>query len=243
MMCSVPTFALAQANGTGDTNGNSSAMENGNAGYGGASGDYANNSNSSHSDNNGNSGSTNLRPGIAGLLQRANDINQEEQNMAGMLKDKAGDNQALKTFAATLRDDHRANENALQTLANQENVNLNNNNNNSNQALKNRLDNLNGGAFNAAFLNNEIREHRMALSEFEQARNQNLSPDMRVYIDQTIPVLRAHLEMAEALKRDMRMLPSHTSQANNSANSNNNDNGNGDGSSGNESNSGGNGGW
>lgn len=198
MMCTVPTFALAHASDNGN---------------------HANSIRSATDD--ANAENTNAPRGIAGLLQRANDINQQEQSMASMLQSKAGDNQALKTFATTLREDHRANESALETLASQQNVKLDNRD--TNKDLRDRLDNLNGGAFNAAFLNNEISEHRMALREFEQARNQEISPDMRVYIDQTIPVIRAHLEMAEALKRDMKTLPSRTSQASNSSNSSDDD--------------------
>lgn len=164
------------------------------------------------------------------LLNAANRINQEEEHMMGLAHNKAGSNQALMSMATTITDDHKANESALKALARKENVNLNNNNDNNNPTY-NRLKNLKGAAFNEAFLNSQIKDHEKALRMFEDARNQPQSRAMRVYIGQTIPILRAHLEMARNLKNDMLAMGSPENPANNK-----NDNGNS-----NEANAGGNG--
>jgi hypothetical protein len=57
--------------------------------------------------------------------------------------------------------------------------------------MKNKLDNLNGAAFDRAFLKHEAMDRRKALRTFEEAVNQNR--DTKLYVDETIPVLKAHL--------------------------------------------------
>jgi predicted outer membrane protein len=61
---------------------------------------------------------------VATFLNKANQMNNEEQEQAKELRSKAGDNQALVTMADTLSQDHKANQAALESLAKQENVSL-----------------------------------------------------------------------------------------------------------------------
>ena len=61
---------------------------------------------------------------VASLLNKANQMNNQEQDEAKELRSKAGDNQALVTMADTLTQDHKANQAALEALAKQENVTL-----------------------------------------------------------------------------------------------------------------------
>src|SRR5438477_1691196 len=82
---------------------------------------------------------------LASLLNEANQMNNEEQDMAKELKSKAGDNQALATMAETMREDHKANQAALEALANQKNVTLKSYE--KNKAAQDQLDNLKGGQF------------------------------------------------------------------------------------------------
>jgi predicted outer membrane protein len=162
------------------------------------------------------------------LLNRANQMNKEEQNMMSLAQSKVGDNQALKTMATTITDDHKANQQALEALAKQENVNLQNNGGNNSPAY-NRLKNLKGAAFNQAFLNAQIRDHEQALRLFEDARDQPENRDMMVYIGQTIPILRAHLQMAKNLKNDMMAMGSSENPTNNKQSNGNGNNANNNG--------------
>jgi predicted outer membrane protein len=64
----------------------------------------------------------------------------------------------------------------------------------------------------------DVRDHKQALSEFKEARaNLSGDPDVKVYIDQTIPVLETHLKMAESLRHDDKVLGSAENPANNKA--------------------------
>jgi putative membrane protein len=153
---------------------------------------------------------------VASLLNMANQMNNKEEAEAKELHSKAGDNQALITMADTLTQDHKANQVALEALAKQKNISLKSYK--PNQAEQDRLDNLKGAQFNDAFLNMNVRDHKKALSTFKVAKvNLAADPDVRVYIDQTIPVLQSHLKMAENLRHDNKVLGSTENPANNKA--------------------------
>jgi putative membrane protein len=151
---------------------------------------------------------------MVSLFDQANQMNNEEQDMAKELKSKAGDNQALITLADTMRDDHKDNQTALEALASQKKVNLKSYE--KNKAVEDQLDNLKGAQFNETFLSMDIRDHQKALAVFRRAKSEfSNDPDVRVYIDQTIPVLEAHLKMAQNLHRDDKILGSQENAANN----------------------------
>src|ERR1700692_1414104 len=81
-------------------------------------------------------------PNLASLLGQANQMNNEEQDMAKELRSKAGDNQALITMADTIQEDHKANQAALEALASQKKVTLKSYE--KNKAAQDQLDNLKG---------------------------------------------------------------------------------------------------
>jgi putative membrane protein len=153
-------------------------------------------------------------PNLVSLLNQANQMNNEEQDMAKELRSKAGDNQALVTMADTIREDHKANQSALETLASQKNITLKLYE--KSKAAQDELDNLQGAKFNETFPRTDIQDHEKALASFRQAKSEFANdPDVRVYIDQTIPVLEAHLKMAQNLHHDDQMLGSRENRDNN----------------------------
>ena len=136
----------------------------------------------------------------AALLNKANQMNYEEQETTKMAHSKAGDNQALITYADTIRGDHEANEEAVAALSRQKSIKLEGTN--PDKVEKAPMKDLSGGAFNDAYLDEQIKGHKDALSMFESAKgNYKSDPDMGLYIEQTLPVLQAHLKMAQNLRR------------------------------------------
>jgi predicted outer membrane protein len=133
------------------------------------------------------------------LLNKANQMNYEETETAKLAHDRAGDNQALLTYADTIKGDHEANEEAVSALSRQKSIKLNGTD--SSKVDNSPLRNLKGGAFNEAYLADQVQGHKDALEAFMSAKGQfRGDPDMELYVQQTIPVLQAHLKMAENLK-------------------------------------------
>ena len=142
---------------------------------------------------------------VSTLLNKANAINYDEIQAAKTASSKAGDNQALMTFAATVKGDHEANEDAVSALARQKNVKLEGTPGSIDEKGK-ALDKLDGGAFNEAFLKDQINGHEEALDYFKQAKSEFRGDrDTEIYIDQTMPMMKAHLEMAKNLQKQMSM--------------------------------------
>ncbi len=151
---------------------------------------------------------------LTSFFNQASQMNNEEQDMAKELKSKAGDNQALVTLAETMREDHKANQTALEALAGQKNVTLKSYE--KNKAAEDQLDNQKGGQFNETFLSMDIRDHEKALAAFRRAKSEFAGDSqITVYIDQTIPILEAHLKMAQNLHHDDRVMGSRENPANN----------------------------
>src|SRR6266436_4605720 len=94
------------------------------------------------------------RPEAARLLNKANQINYEEIETAKTAHSKAGDNQALMTYADTIRGDHEANEEAVFALSRQKSIKLEGIN--PDKVEKSSLKDLSGGAFNDAYLDDQI---------------------------------------------------------------------------------------
>ncbi|MHB8381363.1 MAG: DUF4142 domain-containing protein, partial [Candidatus Binataceae bacterium] len=104
---------------------------------------------------------------LGALLNSANQMNYEEISTADIAKSKAGDNQTLITYADTIKGDHQANEDAVSALSRQNKIKLEGTN--PEKAETTKLKDLNGGDFNAAYLNNQISGHKAALSTFQSA--------------------------------------------------------------------------
>ena len=139
---------------------------------------------------------------VSMFLNKANQMNYEEVETAKIAKDKAGDNQALATYAHTIKGDHSANEDAVSALSRQKSVKLEGTD--PKKAETNKLNSLNGGAFNEAYLDEQVNGHKDAVRTFETAQRQfKGNRDMELYIQQTLPVLKAHLAMAENLRHSL----------------------------------------
>jgi len=157
--------------------------------------------------------------GLDEFLNKADMMNNEEEKAAKVARSKAGDNQALITLADTLNGDHKANEEAVKALSRQKNVKLESK---SSEAKKptNDLNKLKGAEFNNAFLDEQVKDHQQAISDFQKAQDQFSSDkDVSVYISETLPVLEAHMKMAQNLKSADISAPSSEKPENNKSTS------------------------
>ncbi len=152
--------------------------------------------------------------GLSRLLNKANAMNYEEIKLAKLARDKDGDNQAMMTFAKTLEGDHKANEDAVTALSREKNVTLNGTPASIEQKYK-RMENLNGTDFNRAFLSDAVKDHSQALAFFKASAAQfRNDPQVYRYVEETIPVIRAHLEIAQSMEHGLGQ-PTQQSRASN----------------------------
>ena len=133
------------------------------------------------------------------MLNGANQMNSEQQDAAAMLRAKAGDNQAMITMADTMSGDAKANQAAVKALADSRKITLNAYKKDT--AANDEMSKLNGARFNSAFFAKSVRDQKGAIEAYRTARRGFRNDrDMQLYIDQTLPILRANLAMTENLQ-------------------------------------------
>jgi predicted outer membrane protein len=133
------------------------------------------------------------------MLNGANQMNSEQQDAAAMLRGKAGDNQAMITMADTMSGDAKANQEAVKALAASRKITLKPYKKDT--AANDEMSKLNGAKFNSAFFAKCVRDQKGAIEAFRTARRSfGKDRDMQLYIDQTLPTLKANLSMTENLQ-------------------------------------------
>jgi putative membrane protein len=61
------------------------------------------------------------------------------------------------------------------------------------------LDAKSGAAFDKAYSEGMVSDHKKAVEAFEKAANEATDPDVKAFAAKTLPTLKEHLSMAEAL--------------------------------------------
>jgi putative membrane protein len=117
----------------------------------------------------------------------------------GRLAENRATNGAIREFARRMIEDHRTADRELHNLAESKNMRLARSMGADGQALYNRLSNLSGAAFDNAYVRAMRREHRKAVAAFEAEANNARDRDLRHWVENTLPTLRDHLQMANNL--------------------------------------------
>ncbi|HVH74011.1 MAG TPA: DUF4142 domain-containing protein [Stellaceae bacterium] len=68
-------------------------------------------------------------------------------------------------------------------------------------AARRRLLAARGALFNRRYINGQVRGHQAAVQLFESEAQQGRSPLLRHFAQTALPMLRAHLRRAEAIRR------------------------------------------
>jgi putative membrane protein len=135
------------------------------------------------------------------MLHHASEMNLEEQELAKLVWRKAPENQGLMAFARHLRDDHGANEQQVRQLAGRKRISLERA---PASTIDKKLLQTAPREFPSAFLDEVIKQHQDSIATLEAAKEQ-LGDDGESsrYIDKTLPVMQAHLKMAEQLRQEI----------------------------------------
>jgi len=135
----------------------------------------------------------------ADFIKETYQNNLKEHAMAGLADAKASDKN-VKEFASMLSKEHlKANED-LKTMAKKMNVQLPDYKDE--KASYDKLANMEGRAFDSAFLNWTIDSHTKELARFE-AFQKNAKGDMKTFVDAQVPEIRSHLQKARSLNDNM----------------------------------------
>ncbi len=134
------------------------------------------------------------------FVTSAAQANMAEIELGNVAETKASNDQ-VKTFAKRMVEDHQKALENLKTVAKNENITLPTTLDSKDQALKQRLDRLSGHAFDRAYMNAMIKDHRKDVAEFRAESRNAKNADIKEYASSTLPTLEEHLKLAESTDR------------------------------------------
>jgi putative membrane protein len=135
-----------------------------------------------------------LPAGSATFVKSAAEGGQAEVQLATTAESKAT-NSEVKSLAETIHHDHEAANAELKTLAEKKNVTLPTAVSKTHQATANRLSKLSGAAFDKAYVDEMVKDHRADIATFQKHKT-DADPDVAAFVTKTLPTLQNHLTMA-----------------------------------------------
>jgi len=118
---------------------------------------------------------------------------------AAQLAEQRATSPQIKQFAHRMTTDHTAANTELQQIAKQANINLSSQPTGKDAAEEQKLRGLNGAAFDQAYAQGQLQDHRETVELFQKEASSGEDPALKAFAQKTLPILQQHLQMAEAL--------------------------------------------
>jgi putative membrane protein len=115
----------------------------------------------------------------------------------GNLAMQRGANQKVKDFGHQMVMDHTKAGDELKTIASNKGVSGPAGIDAKSEAAKQRLSSLSGAAFDRAYMEDMVRDHKEDVAEFQREANNGSDPDLKAFAQKTLPTLQHHLQLAE----------------------------------------------
>jgi putative membrane protein len=98
----------------------------------------------------------------------------------------------VKAFAAQMVTDHTQANNELKPIADANKIPVPTKLQGESEVAYKHLEKLSGAKFDAAYVKVMVSDHDKTVSAFEDASSKVKNPDLKAFIDKTLPVLRQH---------------------------------------------------
>jgi putative membrane protein len=115
----------------------------------------------------------------------------------GELAGRQAKSDEVKKFGRRMVDDHGKANQELTQRARDKSVELPKEPDRTQQGMHDRLSKLTGEAFDRAYVEEMVKDHRKDVKAFEQEAGRAKDPDLKAWIDKTLPTLREHLREIE----------------------------------------------
>lgn len=133
------------------------------------------------------------------FVTKAAQADRAEVELGRMALQKSN-NPEIKQFAQRMIDDHSQNQQQVDSLAAKLSINKQGLSAEQQQEAD-RLSRLSGDQFDRAYAKLMLEDHRKDVGEFQREQRTAKDSEVKSYIDQTLPVLQQHLQMAEKLNK------------------------------------------
>lgn len=140
------------------------------------------------------------KPGAAdqGFYQKAAEGGLAEVE-AGKLAQKKGNSDAVKKFGAMMVSDHSKANAKLMTIASEKSVKLPTKLSPKHEQEKAKLEGLSGEAFDAAYVQGQIRDHEETRTLLQTQIDSGTDAQAKQWAQETLPTVEAHLKQVKAL--------------------------------------------
>lgn len=125
-------------------------------------------------------------------------MDQFEIKAAELAEQQAQDSQ-IKEFAKQLRQDHEQSGKQLQQIAQQAGIQVSQQLKAPQQAMLQELKQMQGEAFDKAYVYGNVAGHSVAVLQFRDASQKAQNPQLKQFAQQTLPKLQQHLRHAQEL--------------------------------------------
>ena len=115
----------------------------------------------------------------------------------GKLAQEKGTSDQVKSFAQRMVTDHSKANDELKTLAQNKNITLPTDIDPHDKALRDRLSKLSGPAFDHAYMQAMLTDHRKVVNEFRHESQIGKDPDIKAFASKTLPTIEEHLKLAQ----------------------------------------------
>jgi putative membrane protein len=118
---------------------------------------------------------------------------------AAQLAEQRATSPQIKQFAQRMITGHSAANTELQQIAKQANIALPSLPAGKDAAEEQKLRGLNGAAFDLAYAQGQLQDHRETVELFQKEASSGEDRALKAFAQKTLPILQQHLQMAEAL--------------------------------------------
>jgi putative membrane protein len=119
----------------------------------------------------------------------------------GRLALSRGSSDSVKKFGQRMVDDHGKANDELKSLAQTKNITLPADMSAKEKALRDRLSKLKGDAFDRAYMQAMLADHRKDVNEFRMESQSGKDAEIKTWAGKTLPTLEDHLKMAQDTNR------------------------------------------
>jgi putative membrane protein len=135
----------------------------------------------------------------ASFVKKMANIDMTEIELGKVAQEKAS-SADVKSFGDRMVKDHSNINDQLKTVAEKLNVKMPEKVNAKHQALIDKLSKLSGAEFDKSYSEAMADGHEKAVKQLEKAQTKVTQPDLKKFIDDTLPILKEHLELAKKMK-------------------------------------------
>ena len=109
----------------------------------------------------------------------------------------------MKDFAQRMVDDHSKANDQLKQLASQKGVTLPSDLNADDKAFQDKLSSASGAQLDKMYMDYMVKDHKKDVSEFQSEAKKPGDPDVMTFVQQTLPTLQQHLQLAESTDKEV----------------------------------------